>query len=296
MSVSPVISEMLASYRCQNEREVVNALREIMQNVALLAFSRTDFFQKAAFYGGTALRILYGLNRGSEDMDFTLLEQDESFDLMDYSGELETEFNAYGLHAVFTRKVKLEGNNIQSGFLKSNTHVQLLSIGIDEELIKRIHPQSEIKIKVEVDVCPPEGGQTEIRYVYQPIPFAIRSCSLPMLLSGKLHAVLFRKWRRRIKGRDWYDLAWYAAKHPEYDLRHLEMRARQSGDYNAPQALTSATVQQLLIQRLEELDIDAMKDDVRPFLRNPKDIDFWDKPFFLDAFNKLKGIAMTPFA
>ena len=290
MSVNPVILEMLASYRCQNEREVVSALREIMQNVALLALSRTDFFQKAAFYGGTALRILYGLNRGSEDMDFTLLEQDESFDLMDYSNELETEFSSFGLQAMFTRKMKLDGNNIQSGFLKSNTHVQLLSIGIDEELIRRIHPQSEIKIKVEVDVCPPEGGTTEIQYIYQPIPFAIRSCTLPTLLSGKLHAVLFRKWRRRIKGRDWYDLAWYAAKHPEYDLRHLEMRSRQSGDYNEPEALTAATVQELLIQRLEEMDMDALKEDVRPFLRNPKDIDFWDKNFFLDAFKKLNGI------
>ncbi len=288
MSVNPVIIEMLEAYRCQNEREVVGALREIMQNVALLALSRTDFFQKAAFYGGTALRILYGLNRGSEDMDFTLLEQDESFDLKDYSRELETEFSSFGLHAVFSRKLKADENNIQSGFLKSNTLVQLLSIGLDEELIKRIHPQSEIKIKVEVDVCPPDGGHTEIRYVYQPIPFAIRSCTLPTLLSGKLHAVLFRKWRMRIKGRDWYDLAWYAAKYPEYNLKHLEMRSRQSGDYDKQEPLTASTVLQLLTQRLEEVDIEAMKADVRPFLRNPKDIDFWNKEFFLDAFSKLK--------
>ncbi len=290
MSVSPAIAEMLSSYHCQNERDAVNALREIMQNVALLALSRTDFFEKAAFYGGTALRILYSLNRGSEDMDFTLLEQDDSFDLMDYSKALEEEFSSFGLHAVFRRKMKLESNNIQSGFLKSNTQAQLLSIGWNENALNGIHPQSEIKIKIEVDVCPPEGGESEIRYVYQPIPFAIRSCTLPTLLAGKLHAVLFRKWRTRIKGRDWYDLAWYAMKYPEYSLRHLEMRSRQSGDYGAQEQLTSSAVQALLIQRLKEMDIEAMKEDVMQFLHNGQDIAVWDKEFFLEVFRKLKGI------
>ena len=138
MSVNPAIAEMLASYHCQNAGEVVAALREIMQNVALLALSRTDFFQKAAFYGGTALRILHGLNRGSEDMDFTLLKEDSGFDLMDYSADLETEFRSFGLHAAFSRKMKLDGNHIQSGFLKSNTQAQLLSVGWEGELAKGI--------------------------------------------------------------------------------------------------------------------------------------------------------------
>ena len=287
MSVNPAITDMLAAYRCQNAQETLNALREIMQNIALLAFSRTDFFQHAAFYGGTALRILYGLNRGSEDMDFTLLSPDDTFDLGSYSEKLGNEFTAFGLHAVFTRKLKLNSENIQSGFLKSNTQAQLLSIGFSDEMVRQFHPQSEIKIKVEVDVRPPEGGKTEIRYVYQPIPFTLRSCTLPTLLAGKLHAVLFRNWRTRVKGRDWYDLAWYAGKYPKYNLRHLESRARQSGDYTQNQPLTASLVQELLLARLESVDLEALKADVRPFLKNVNDIEFWSKEFFLDAFQKL---------
>lgn len=289
MSVNPAITDMLASYHCQNAQETLNALREIMQNIALLAFSRTDFFQHAAFYGGTALRILYGLNRGSEDMDFTLLSPDESFDLGVYSDELSNEFTAFGLHAVFSRKLKLNSENIQSGFLKSNTQAQLLSIGLDDEMVRQFHPQSEIKIKVEVDVRPPDGGKSEIRYVYQPVPFSLRSCTLPTLLAGKLHAVLFRSWRTRVKGRDWYDLAWYAGKYPKYSLQHLENRARQSGDYTQNQPLTASLVQELLVARLERVDLEALKADVRPFLRNVNDIEFWSKEFFLDAFPKLQA-------
>ena len=290
MSVNPAIADMLASYHCQNAREVTNALREIMQNVALFALSRTDFFQKAAFYGGTALRILYGLNRGSEDMDFTLLESDATFDLGKYAKDFETAFQSFGLHAVFAQKLKLNASHIQSGFLKSNTHAQMLSVGLDGDLTKGVHPQSEIKIKLEVDVEPSDGGESEIRYVYQPLPFAVRSCTLPTLLAGKLHAVLFRKWGSRIKGRDWYDLVWYAAKHPEYNLHHLELRARQSNNYHAQEHLTAETVHSLLVQRLEELDMGAMKADVLPFVQNPQELDVWSKEFFLNVFERLRGV------
>ncbi len=290
MSANTAIMEMLESYHCQNARDVVGALREIMQNVALFALSQTDFFQKAAFYGGTALRILYGLNRGSEDMDFTLLKQDVPFDLKDYSKELEMAFSSFGLHAVFVQKLKINASHIQSGFLKSNTQAQMLSVGVGDELTKGVHPQGEIKIKVEVDVVPPEGGESEMRYVYQPLPFVVRSCTLPTLLAGKLHAVLFRKWGTRIKGRDWYDLAWYAAKHPEYNLKHLELRSRQSLDYHSEKPLMPETVLLLLRQRLEELDIDTMRADVLPFLRNPQELDVWSREFFLNVFERLKGV------
>ncbi len=290
MSANTAIMEMLESYHCQNARDVVGALREIMQNVALFALSQTDFFQKAAFYGGTALRILYGLNRGSEDMDFTLLKQDVPFDLKDYSKELEMAFSSFGLHAVFVQKLKINASHIQSGFLKSNTQAQMLSVGVGDELTKGVHPQGEIKIKVEVDIVPPEGGESEMRYVYQPLPFVVRSCTLPTLLAGKLHAVLFRKWGTRIKGRDWYDLAWYAAKHPEYNLKHLERRSRQALDYHSEKPLTPETVLSLLRQRLEGLDMDAMRADVLPFLRNPQELDVWSREFFLNVFERLKGV------
>jgi hypothetical protein len=281
---------MLNSYSYKSDQDCVNALREIMQSISLLALARNDFFNHAAFYGGTALRILYGLNRGSEDMDFSLLAPDDTFDLGNYADALKTEFASFGLTAAFSEKAKITKAHIQSGFLKSNTQGVLLSIGFNPVLANRINARSEIKIKIEVDTQPPPGFDTRIKYLYQPLPFAVRSYTLPDLLAGKLHAVLFRSWKSRIKGRDWYDLAWYAGSHPEYNLAHLESRARQSGDYMNSAPLTASDVHAMLTARLNQLDIEAMKADVRPFLRDQRELEIWSKDFFADVFRRLKGV------
>ena len=283
----PVVSEMLREYSCANEQQAVNALREIMQSLALFALSRQDFFGRAAFYGGTALRILYGLNRGSEDMDFSLLEPDREFDLNRYADGLRTVFASFGLDVAFSEKIKVGRTDIRSGFLKGNTRAQLLSIGLNRALARQVHARSEMKIKIEVDIQPPGGFGTEIKYLYRPQPFAVRACALPDLLAGKLHAVLFRSWGARVKGRDWYDLAWYSGAHPEYNLRHLENRARQSGDYSGAAPLTDEAVHAMLEARLDRIDIDAAADDVRPFLREQADLACWSREFFLDAFRRL---------
>ena len=287
---NPVISEMLQEYKCANEQQAMNALREIMQNVALFALSRQGFFSRAAFYGGTALRILYGLNRGSEDMDFTLLKPDPKFELGGYAGGIETVFASFGLKVSFAEKVKLRKTDIRSAFLKGNTKAQLLSIGLDGALARRIHARNELKIKIEVDFQPPSGFATETISLYRPQPFAVRACTLPDLLAGKLHAVLFRSWGTRVKGRDWYDLAWYAGTHPEYNLRHLEMRARQSGDWSGVSSLTEDDVHALLEEKLASIDLEAAGDDVRPFLRDLNDLAWWNRDFFLDAFRRLHAV------
>ena len=284
---SAVLTEMLDSYSCQSGQDAINALREIMQSIALMALSRGGFFNHAAFYGGTALRMLYGLNRGSEDMDFSLLREDDGFHLGDYASCMKKEFASFGLDATFAVKLKLERTNIQAGFLKGNTQAQLLCIGLDRALARRIHSRSEMKIKVEVDVCPPDGFSTEVKYLYQPLPFAVRAYALPDLLAGKLHAVLFRRWGSRVKGRDWFDLAWYAGRHPEYDLGHLESRARQSGDYTDDAPLTDEGLHQMLVERLAQVDIHALKEDVLPFVRDVRSLELWSREFFLDVFSRL---------
>ncbi len=284
------ITAMLHSYSCQSDQDCVNALREIMQNVALLALHRQNFFNHAAFYGGTALRILHGLKRGSEDMDFSLLKPDANFSLGSYANGIETEFASFGLDAEFSQKIKMVHSNIQSAFLKSNTQAQLLSIGLDAALAKSINIHSQLKIKIEVDIQPPPDFETEIKYVYQPLPFAVRSYTLANLLAGKLHAVLFRSWKSRIKGRDWYDLAWYAGTHPQYQLKHLENRARQSENYTGEQALTHQQVLGWLKNALQKLDIELAKQDIRPFLYDPRELDIWSKKFFEDVFSRLVAI------
>lgn len=287
------ILEMIDTYSCKSDQDWINALREIMQAIALSALSHNGFFNHAAFYGGTALRILHGLDRGSEDMDFSLLEPDEAFDLMTFATSIKNEFEAFGMQASLSGKIKLPPTHIQSAFLKTNTQTQLLSIGMDEKLARKIHSRSEMKIKIEVDVFPPPGFATEIKYVYQPTPFAVRTYCLPDLLAGKLHAVLFRKWRSRAKGRDWYDLVWYAGRHPQYNLAHLESRARQSGDYNSPKTLREEDVRNMLADRLCQVNLEELQTDVRPFLRNTHQLEVWSKDFFFDVFQRLTALPAT---
>jgi predicted nucleotidyltransferase component of viral defense system len=274
------IQQMLSNYECRNEGEYVNALREIMQEIALQGLWRGKFFEHAAFYGGTALRILYGLERSSEDLDFSLLKANPDFHLAGYGDALRREMESFGFKVEFSTKEKTAETRIESAFLKANTKTQMISIGVDQSLAGRIHSRQEIKIKLELDVDPPGGFQTEAKTLLRPMPHSVRVYILPDLFAGKLHAVLCRKWRNRAKGRDWYDMVWYAANHPVVDLAHLEVRMRQSGDYPDDKTLTLPRLKEFLNAAIDGIDIDALKADVLPFVRDPQSLDLWSKDFF----------------
>ncbi len=278
--MNQAIQQMLDRYECRNENDYVNAIREIMQELALQGLWRGKFFEHAAFYGGTALRILYGLNRGSEDLDFSLLEPDKSFRLTGYADALKRELAAFGFPVDFVVKEKSWDSNIDSAFLKSNTKMLMISIGLPSTLVARIHSRTELKIKLEIDIDPPSGFQTEVKTLLRPIPHTVRVYGLPDLLAGKLHAVLCRKWRNRSKGRDWYDMVWYAGNHPQVNLTHLEQRMRQSGDYPDDKPLTLWRLREMLNAAIDDADIEMLKADVRPFIRDPQELDLWSKEFF----------------
>ncbi len=276
-----VIQQMLERYECRNEDDYINALREIMQELALQGLWRGKFFEHAAFYGGTALRILYGLNRGSEDLDFSLLHPDQEFRLSSYAEALRRELASFGFPVEFVSKEKNHEFNIDSAFLKTNTKMQLISIGLPAALTDRIHSRKELKIKLEIDIDPPPGFQTEIKTLLRPIPHTVRVYVTPDLLAGKLHAVLCRKWRNRSKGRDWYDMVWYAAHYPQVNLSHLEQRMRQSGDYpDGQEALTLSRLHSFLLETVEDSDIEMLKQDLRPFIRDQQELELWSKDFF----------------
>lgn len=283
-----VILQMLEKYNCKNELEYINALREIMQEIALQGLWRGKFFESAAFYGGTALRILYGLNRSSEDLDFSLIIPNENFKIKAYQPAIEKELASFGLVVDFLEKEKSHDSRINSAFFKTNTKTQLLSIGLTDPLINKLHSKKELKIKLEVDIDPPLGFKTEIKTVLQPIPHGIRTYTLPDLLAGKLHAVLFRKWGNRSKGRDWYDMVWYATYYPIINLAHLESRMRQSHDYQKQETLTLETVQNMLFETIESLDIDNIKTDVLPFINDPLTLEIWNKDFFRMIIKRFK--------
>lgn len=285
--------QMLNRYECRNENDYINAIREIMQELALLGLWRGKFFEHAAFYGGTALRILYGLNRGSEDLDFSLLSPNKDFHLSAYADALKRELSAFGFSADFITKEKSAVTNIDSAFLKTNTKMQLISIGLPAALTDKIHSRKEMKIKLEIDIDPPPGFQTEIKTLLRPIPHTARVYALPDLLAGKLHAVLCRKWHNRSKGRDWYDMAWYASNHPQVNLAHLEQRMRQSGDYPDKQPLTLERLRKFLNDAIDETDIEMLKDDVRPFIRDQQELDLWSKDFFRQIKDLLSSLRKT---
>ncbi len=281
------IRQMLEKYDCRRLEDYVQALREILQEIALLGLWRSKFFERAAFYGGTSLRILHGLDRFSEDMDFSLLSSKKNFNLGRYGDALQREMRAYGFDVWTETKSKRTTSAIQSAFLKANTLKQLLIIEAGEEIVRELPKGQQVKIKVEVDTDPPGGFETEIAYLLQPIPFSVRVYTLPDLFAGKMHALLCRKWKQRVKGRDWYDLIWYVTHHPTLHLSHLEQRLRQSGDRDV---ITPQVFRKDLHDAIDALDVDQAKRDIEPFVKNPETLDVWSHTFFHTLVNRIQLI------
>jgi hypothetical protein len=279
---------MLAKYSCQSADEYTNALREILQEIALLGLWRGKFFEKAAFYGGTALRVLYGLDRFSEDMDFSLLAPDPHFDLTRYTGFIESEINAFGFVGEVKKKEKTAPGKVESAFLKANTRQHLLLIEAKEAIAKEIFHTQVLRIKIEVDIDPPPGFLTESRYPLQPIPFSVRVYSPSSLFAGKMHAVLCRSWKERVKGRDWYDLVWYVGRDIALHLSHLEARMRQSGDYEGEEPLTAEVLQGLISKRIDNLNVKMAAADISRFLTDPARVAVWSRHFFKDVAARIR--------
>lgn len=282
------VAQMLARYDCRSSDDYVRALREILQEIALLGLWRSKFFEKAAFYGGTSLRILYGLDRFSEDLDFSLLEPLPDFELAGYSTALEKELKAFGFDVRVEQKNKSVATAVQSAFLKADTVNQLLVIQAGADIARQIPPGQVIRIKLEVDTDPPGGFATESRYLLQPLPFSVRSYTLPDLFAGKMHALLCRRWKNRVKGRDWYDLVWYCARYPQLHLAHLEQRMRQSGHWAEETPLTTEALREFLQQAIDQLDVDQARNDVLPFVRDPAALEVWSREFFADIVQRIQ--------
>lgn len=284
------LKSMLDKYNCRDMNDYTNALREILQEIALLGLWRGKFFEKAAFYGGTSLRILHGLDRFSEDMDFSLLNPSEEFDLSGYGEYILKEAQAFGFELKFDEVEKVYDSPVMSAFLKADTRKQMLQFETGEEIINAVPKGKILKIKIEIDTDPPADFKTETRYLLQPISFSVRVYTLPDLFAGKMHAVLFRNWKSRVKGRDWYDLVWYAANYPELHLKHLESRMIQTGDWEEGKKLTEKIFRELLINRINSFRIDEARKEVQPFVKQPDDLNIWSKDFFTSLVRRIKVI------
>ena len=286
--MNEAIRQILATYEIRSLDDSLRALREVMQEIALLGLWRSKFFEKAAFYGGTALRVLYGLDRFSEDLDFSLLGKNDALDLSDYGGALKRELASFGFTVEIESRLKQPGAAIQSAFLKADTRTRMISVEFERGLIQQVPRNQVLKIKLEVDTDPPPGFSTETRYLLRPVPFAVRTFSLPDLFAGKMHAVLCREWKSRFKGRDWYDFVWFAAHHPDLRLSHLEQRMLQTEHWTGPSPLTETEFRGLLERRIDSVDVDQIRREVEPFIKDPASLAVWSKEFFLDVASRIK--------
>ena len=288
----PAIGKMLEKYDLSTADKTYEALREILQEIVLLGLYRAGFFNHAVFYGGTALRILYGLDRFSEDLDFSLLKADEAFDLGVYEKSIVQTLQSFGFEVNI--QLKNQEGIIKSAFLKGNTAQHLLNIKAPNDVIAKYGQGRLVKIKFEVDTKPPLAFQNEKKTQLLPAPFMIHTMTIPSLFAGKIHAILCRNWSSRPKGRDWYDLVWYIANGYKVDLTHLSARLKQSCDWQEKEGIkieeeiTEAYILELLKKRIDSLDIQSAKRDIDPFISDVQVLDIWSKEFFLGVIEELE--------
>ena len=286
--MNTVIEEMLKSYQVDNIYDRKNAMKEIMQEIVLCGLSRAGFFKEAAFYGGTALRIFYGLDRFSEDLDFSLEQINLDFDLCSYFPVLKKEVKAFGLNVEIQEKEKTKDSNIRSAFLKGNTKEHLLLFYADERVVGSVAKNEVVKIKFEVDTNPPAFATYEHKYRLLPVPYEIRLYDMPSLFAGKIHAVICRGWQSRIKGRDLYDYIFYLSKAVAVNQRHLRARLIDSGYISENQECTLEEIKTMLKNRFDSIDFLQARKDVEPFIRDTSVLDIWSSEFFKQITEGLK--------
>jgi predicted nucleotidyltransferase component of viral defense system len=278
--MKPEIQQMLGAYHAVSPSESRNALKEIIQEIVLQALSQTDFFSHAAFYGGTALRIFHDLDRFSEDMDFSLLTENSNFSISDYLSAIERTLNSYGFKMSASVKKKQGFSPVQSAFLKDNT---LLHVVIWTEIdppISGISRNELIKIKLEIDTTPPPGALYEQKFNLLPQPYSVQLYDMPSLFAGKVHALICRNWKQRVKGRDFYDYVWYLTQGTPLNLIHLEARMKQTGPLLEHDTLTIRSLKDFLQKRFELIDFERAKLDVSAFIKHREKLDIWSKEFF----------------
>jgi predicted nucleotidyltransferase component of viral defense system len=282
-----IIKQMLENYDIKNNNDEINALKEIIQELVLSGLSRGGFFNEAAFYGGTALRIFYNLDRFSEDLDFALISPNKDFDLSKYFGYIENELKAYGLNMEIKIKQKSIDSSISSAFLKGDTQELILKFFPNEINHEYDHILKNIKIKFEVDINPPSGATYEEQYKLLPSPHQIKLYSKESLFAGKIHAILCRNWKSRTKGRDLYDYIFFLSTKTSVNLELIKNKLIESKYIAANSVFDINILKDLLIKKFNEIDYNEAKEDIIPFIKNVESLNIWSKDFFVSITKNL---------
>lgn len=266
---------MLARYSCHSWQEHEQALREVLQEIALVGLWRSKFFEHAAFYGGTALRIFYGLDRFSEDLDFTLLTPNPQWHWHTFGQAIKNELSSFGFDVSFVEKEKKSITAVKSAFLKTSTVQELVKIGVPSGRLTGVHPETLIRIKVEIDTEPTCCYGYEQRFLVEPVAVSIRCVNLEWLFACKIHAAFFRAWKGRVKGRDWYDVVWFIRKKTPLNLTFFSQLTGSQEPMNREEFLLLAK------ERIDRLDVQAAIEDIVHFIKDQDIVTrIWSREFF----------------
>ena len=268
-----IYDQMVANYAQKRGTATPNVEQEVKQHIALAGLHRGGFFQHAAFYGGTCLRLFHNLPRYSEDMDFSLIEKRDDIHIENFFPAIIEEFRLAGHEVSIVKKEKKNFGRLESAFSKENTEAYDISF----------QTKKSVKVKIELDTDPPLAFDTEQLVLQQPYSFMTRCFTLPDLYAGKMHALVYRTWQRRVKGRDWYDFEWYVRWNVPLDFVHLQERIRK---FNG-EIVNRETFMIQLREKLATTDIERAKEDVIGFVDNPHELDIWSNDYFLQLADKI---------
>ena len=282
-----VLNQMLAKCDIYNLEDKRNAIKEVVQEIILCGLSRSNFFKNVAFYGGTALRIFYGLDRFSEDLDFSLIIADEKFELNKYFSYIENELKSLGIQAVITEVEKTKDSSVKSAFLKANT--KEVMIAVYDEDIKNINHNNLIKIKLEINTTPISFASYETKVRLLPSPYQVKLFNKESLFAGKIHACLCRNWQQQVKGIDLYDYIFFLSMNIKVNLDYLKAKLINSNFIDEKYDLNIDNLKILLNQKFESLDFNEAKKDVLPFIKDKAKIDLWNKDFFKEITKTLEA-------
>ncbi|MCI5582562.1 MAG: nucleotidyl transferase AbiEii/AbiGii toxin family protein [Anaeroplasma sp.] len=285
--MNTVIEQLIDNYNPKNSEEVKNAIREITQSIVLIGLSRSDFFSKASFYGGTALRIFYGLNRYSEDLDFTLNMVDVSFSLEPYIESIRNVAKSYGIELnIEVRNKKIE-TPIESAFAKLSTYQTFISLNIDDKITKKLHKDEILKVKFEVDCTPSLGFNIESKWITDPELAAVNVLDIESLFAGKLHAILCRSYKGTVKGRDYYDFIFYINKRVKPNLQYLRNKLIESKKISENDEFNMDVLKNMLHERFNQIDFNQVRSDAQRFVMKNEDLSLYCKELFIDCINRM---------
>lgn len=278
--MNTVLQQMIQAYPKTDLEKPENVIKEVIQEIILCGLAQSDFFKKVAFNGGTCLRIFYGLQRFSEDLDFSLLKRDETFDLKKYFSVLQREAESLGLHIDFQQEEKHQITTVQTAIAKGNTRTQILTFYADEKLAGKFAANNLIKVKFEVDTDILDFAKTEVKTRILPRFNEVRTFDITTLFAGKLHAVISRNWRNRVKGRDLYDYVFYLQNKAKVNMDYLREKLLHSDTISAHDNFNFAMLMDMLNDRFATLDYTTAKEDVRRFIKDDRDLSYWSPSFF----------------